>query len=469
MVARHSGVRTALGPRSRGFSPAEAVGPTGPGYHTGMGDHGTDEKLRRALSRLTLIADLSEALAGTLDAHEALDRVCRLLAQRLGDWCAIDLVADEGSLERACASVRKVASGQCRWEAVAPCPKPEAAEAVGGALRTTKPTLLSESDLRDPACDEAWMSAFVGDLARHGATSVILTPLRARRQVAGILTLARCSDPPLGQAEFAIAKGLAHRVSLGLENARLHAEAENIAERLQRSLLPELPELPDVSAAARYIPAGTAAQVGGDWYDMFVLPDGGPCALIVGDVVGHDLHAAITMSQVRSMLRGIACDRKEPPGYIVRRLDTAMGTLCPETYATCVYALLQQDGARGAHYLDYTAAGHPPPLLINADGTARFLEGGHGPLLGLDPNVPRTSARVALPAGAAVLFYSDGLIERRGEPLDHGLTRLRRQATALAGEAPDVLCDRLLESMSQGTEDDVVLLAVRVEGAPPGP
>jgi serine phosphatase RsbU (regulator of sigma subunit) len=212
--------------------------------------------------------------------------------------------------------------------------------------------------------------------------------------------------------------------------------------------------------AARYVPSGAAAQVGGDWYDVFALP-GGPSALIVGDVVGHDLRAAIAMSQIRNMLRGIACDREEPPEAIVRRLDTATGALCPGTCATCVYAVLHDDSEDRTWYLDYTAAGHPPPLLIMADGDSRYLEAGHGPLLGVDPSLPRTSATEAVPDGATILLYSDGLIERRGEFLDHGFTRLRRHAATLAAETPDTLCDQLLSALAPESDDDVVLLAVR--------
>jgi hypothetical protein len=423
-----------------------------------------NEAVQRAHARLALIADLSEALAGTLDAHEGLERVCRLLAQRLGDWCAIDLLHGRDHIERTCASNRGTGPEPCERGTVVLGPAQDASSVLARALRGTKPVLLRADELAGLARTSEWEAVLADELARHGATSVIIAPLRARRHVLGALCLARCGEHrPLGRPEVAIIRGLAHRVGLALDNARLYADAERIAERLQRSLLPELPQLPGLTMTARYLPSGTAAQVGGDWYDVFPLP-GELNALIVGDVVGHDLHAAITMSQLRNMLRGIACDRQEPPEAIVRRLDTATGTLYPGTYATCVYAVLHENSLDGVRYLDYTSAGHPPPLLITADGTARYLVEGHGPMLGIDPELPRTSATEALPAGATVLFYSDGLIERRGESLDHGLTRLRRNAAGLAAETPDVLCDRLLSALAPATDDDVVLLAVRLPG-----
>ncbi|SEG84063.1 Stage II sporulation protein E (SpoIIE), partial [Actinacidiphila yanglinensis] len=143
---------------------------------------------------------------------------------------------------------------------------------------------------------------------------------------------------------------------------RLHRETQRIAERLQRSLLPSLPDIAPLGLAAGYEPSQTTAEVGGDWYDCFVLPQG-DIALIIGDVTGHDLQATVTMSQLRNMLRGIACDRQEPAGKILGRLDRANHTLHPSTTATCVYALLKGEPG-GPWVVEWSRAGHPPPLLI---------------------------------------------------------------------------------------------------------
>lgn len=418
-----------------------------------------------ARAHLALVNDVSEALAATLDAQEGLDRVCRLLAQRLGDWCAIDLLHEHDRVERACASVRGAGAEPCATGRLR-CPPQETAGPFGSALRGARPSLLQKADLRELPRAGPCATIFADELRRHGATSAIVAPLRDRQKVLGVLTVARCGHrSPLGEPELAIVQGLAHRVGLAAGNARLYAEAEHVAERLQRSLLPELPQLPGVKTAARYTPSGTAAQVGGDWYDVFTLPGGGT-ALIVGDVVGHDLRAAISMSQLRNMLRGIACDRQEPPDAIVRRLDTAGCNLYPGTYASCVYGVLHGGTDVRSWFFDYTSAGHPPPLLVTADGEARYLEAGHGPLLGVDPHLPRSNGGEFLAPGSTLLLYSDGLIERRGEPLDHGLTRLRRHAAGLAAQPPDVLCDRLISALVPDVDaaDDVALLAVHLPG-----
>jgi serine phosphatase RsbU (regulator of sigma subunit) len=428
-------------------------------------DYELDEALQSALDRLALLADLSEALAGTLDEREGLDRVCRLLAHRLGDWCAVDLLRGDDCAERVSSSTRDGGlEPRLPGEGTVWAPR-ESGSPLLTALHGVRPVLLDGNDLRIRTAAGPWERAFMQEARRRGVTSIIVAPLLARREVLGLVTLGRFEGhPPLSDSDLSLVQDLAHRVGLALDNARLYADTENIAERLQRSMLPELPRIEGVSAAARYTPSGTAAQVGGDWYDIFPLPGGVGTALIVGDVVGHDLHAAVTMSQIRNMLRGIACDRQEPPESIVRRLDTALDILYADTYATCVYGVLHAEPPGRARHLDYTSAGHPPPLLITPDGRACFLEAGHGPLLGVDPELPRTSASAFLPIGSTLLFYSDGLVERRGEPLDHGLTRLRRNAASLADQSPGELCDRLLATHAPDAVagDDVALLAVRI-------
>ncbi|WP_343236168.1 PP2C family protein-serine/threonine phosphatase [Streptomyces arenae] len=139
----------------------------------------------------------------------------------------------------------------------------------------------------------------------------------------------------------------------------------------------------------------------------------------MGDVTGHDLRAAITMSQLRTMLRGIGCDRQEPPGRILHRLDLAHEILYPQATATCLYALLDQDDD-GGWTITYSSAGHPPPLLVTHEGDTHYLRGGRGLLLGVDPSLPRHHATETLPARSTLLMYTDGLIERRGEDLAQG-------------------------------------------------
>jgi serine phosphatase RsbU (regulator of sigma subunit) len=248
-------------------------------------------------------------------------------------------------------------------------------------------------------------------------------------------------------------------VALAVENQRLYEGTRYVAERLQRDLLPVLPHVPGLEIDASHATSSVTSQIGGDWYDCFRLPDG-DTALIIGDVAGHDLEAAISMSQLRSMLRGIALDRQEPAEEVLRRLDAADRTLRSATTATCVYGKVKErvPGEWGFHF---SSAGHLPPLLVEPGRGARLLEGGTGLMLGTGYDLPRGGLTVPLPEGATLLLFTDGLVERRGRHLDDCLRQLGDHAEALAREPLGVLCDELLIRLGADATDDIALLAVR--------
>ncbi|MEU7162783.1 PP2C family protein-serine/threonine phosphatase, partial [Streptomyces chrestomyceticus] len=175
---------------------------------------------------------------------------------------------------------------------------------------------------------------------------------------------------------------------------------------------------------------------------------------------GLGLVAAVAMSQLRSMLRGIAIDRQEPPEEVLRRLDVANHSLSEEATATCIYGLVT-GSPDGPWQLNHSSAGHLPPLLTTREGDTRYLDAGSGLLLGMEPDMPRPGATDPIPAHATVLLYTDGLIERRDESLDHAMDRLRRHAADLAAEPLDVFCDELLIALSADSADDIALLAFR--------
>ncbi|MEW2635225.1 SpoIIE family protein phosphatase [Streptomyces sp. NPDC048389] len=413
-----------------------------------------------ALEPLSLLADIGTALSNATGLDEGLQQVGRILTEQLADWCAVDLITEDAQVERVCV-IRRAAQGPRpeEHEGRLPPVSDTARGPLARALRGAGPLLLTDPPPPERATSP--LDAHYLDLFRRmGATSAVVAPLRARREIIGALTVARSGpEQPFTEDHLPLVDDLARGLALGADNARLYQETRNIAERLQRSLLPVLPEVEHLQLAARYAASSTTAQVGGDWYDCFALPSG-DTALVIGDVTGHNLDAAIAMSQLRSMLRGIAVDRQEPPETVLRRLDMANHSLYREATATCVYGLLKGP-ADGPWDLVHSSAGHLPPLLIDADGRTRFLEDGSGLLLGMDPDMPRPRAHDAIPAGSTVLLYTDGLIERRGEPLDHAMERLRRHAAALAREPLDVFCDELLIGLGADGEDDIAVLAVR--------
>ncbi|MFF6999090.1 SpoIIE family protein phosphatase [Streptomyces sp. NPDC008313] len=310
-----------------------------------------------------------------------------------------------------------------------------------------------------PPGEEPWLAT--------GANSVVLLPVVVDGTTTAVVTVSVSGNrPPLGQAEIDLLAALLERAHAPLSNALEFQRTRQVALALQRSLLTDPPDVPGLGIAVRYRPSTAAAEVGGDWYDSFLLRDGA-LALAIGDVAGHDLPAAVTMSQLRNMLRGLALDRQEPTGEILRRLDVAVQTLYTECTATCVLARVEAAPPPGFQ-LRYSVAGHPPPLLVEADGTARFLTGAGGPLLGLMPAPHHTTAAEPLPAGSTLLLYTDGLVERRHEDLTTGLERLRRHATAAHRLELEAFCDELLaEMLSVDGDDDVALVALRLPSTAP--
>ncbi|WP_328432964.1 PP2C family protein-serine/threonine phosphatase [Streptomyces sp. NBC_00425] len=426
-----------------------------------MDDFEVDQVVQRALDRLTLLAETTTAMTSTLDSYAAVQRVCRILVPQLADWCAVDLLDDDGRPRRVSVvhrdpGILPVGGLSGPLPAIPEDPSDPLSRVLIGA----GPLLLTAADISSPDKAADPLHARQLELFEQlGAHTAVVAPVRARRQVLGALTIGRSADrAPLTHDDLAMVEDLTHRIALGVDNARLHREPQHIAERLQRSLLPSLPKIGPLQMAARYTPAATTAEVGGDWYDSFPLPDGST-TMIIGDVTGHDLRAAITMSQLRNMLRGIGCDRQDAPGHILRRLDVAHHSLYPHATATCLYALLDQDD--NGWTISYSSAGHPPPLLITHEGDTHYLKGGRGLLLGVDPDLPRHHATQTLLARSTVLMYTDGLIERRGEDLTHGMTRLRQHAAALAREDLDTFCDELLAGLSTDHTDDIALLVAR--------
>jgi len=250
---------------------------------------------------------------------------------------------------------------------------------------------------------------------------------------------------------------------------RRASETRSLAETLQRSMLTDPPEADSLRIAVRYRPAAREAQVGGDWYDAFLSPDGAT-TLVVGDVTGHDQVAAAVMGQLRNVLRGVVHALDAPPARALSALDRALHDLGMTTLVTALLARVEQTPEQAAaqeRTLRWSSAGHLPPLLLAADGSARLLERKPELLLGVDPAVERTDATVTLHPGDTVVLYTDGLVERRDATLDQGLVRLVEAGTELAGLPVQELSDGLLARMDPEYADDVALVALHVSRAGP--
>ncbi|GAA1077476.1 PP2C family protein-serine/threonine phosphatase [Nocardiopsis metallicus] len=249
---------------------------------------------------------------------------------------------------------------------------------------------------------------------------------------------------------------LARRVAAALENAQRFEHERDTAATLQRAMLTQLPRVPGLELTARYRPAEGGMNVGGDWYDVFPLEDGEYVG-VVGDVTGHGIHAAVTMGQLRTALRAYAVDERSPAallGLLHRLLDR----LEPDLFATAVIIRFRQ----GSSEVTMASAGHPPPLLRKAPGEAAPIEMPSGGMLGLPVDLTHTDHRVEIPPGRALLLYTDGLVERRGESIDDGIARLAEGfGTAFRpGGDPERAADELLSSAlrDHSYDDDVCML-----------
>jgi serine phosphatase RsbU (regulator of sigma subunit) len=219
-----------------------------------------------------------------------------------------------------------------------------------------------------------------------------------------------------------------------------------------------LPEhLPGVDVAGCYRPADQEHDIGGDWYDAFPLA-GGRTALVVGDIVGHDLPAAAAMGRVQTAVRVIADGSLIGPRQVLEALDDACPGIPGAAFATLGYGEYDPRTC----VLRYACAGHPPPLLVT-DHRARYLQGGRSTPLAVATG-PRTEAEETVPPGSMLVWYSDGLVERRGSDLDTGMGRLAEVATRIDGDDPAVWRDVVIRELTGGRHlrDDVVLLCLRL-------
>jgi anti-sigma regulatory factor (Ser/Thr protein kinase) len=197
-------------------------------------------------------------------------------------------------------------------------------------------------------------------------------------------------------------------------------------------------------------------EVGGDWYDVVLLP-GGDVGVAIGDVAGHGLRAASIMGQLRMALRAYAVEETSPAG-VLGRLHRLVRALALPEMATVIYLIFDLDTG----VVTFANAGHPPPLLIGEDGARRYLEDSLAPPLGATPSASLfVDATAVIPPGSTLLLFTDGLIERRGVPLLHSLARLKDEVST-TGEDLDVLCDHILSSLVEGeVGDDIALVALR--------
>ncbi|MFI2033481.1 SpoIIE family protein phosphatase [Streptomyces bottropensis] len=470
-----------------------------------------------ARTRLQLIAEAGRRIGSTLDVTRTAQELADVAVPDLADFVSVDLLASFDDLHeppaQAPAAGRALALRRIAHQSVLPG-SPEAVVAPGEvdeypdnsppveSLRSGSAVLyqVTEPAIADWVAEDPVRTSRIRDFGFHSAMTV---PLSARGTTLGVVVFARHRHPDSFQDDdLVLAEELAARAAVSIDNALRYTRERGTAVTLQRSLLPRsLPEQDAVEVASRYLPAGARAGVGGDWFDVIPL-SGARVALVVGDVVGHGIHASATMGRLRTAVRTLA-DIDLPPDELLTHLDDLVARLATEAEAgeelaaeegeaagdvtagvvgaTCLYAVYDPVSRR----CTLARAGHPLPVVVRPDGAAELLDIPAGPPLGLG-GLPFESLETELPEGGLLALYTDGLIRsRRGDDdgdgsgsgagsdsaergdIDDGVTRLR-QALAAPDASLDALCDRVLDTvLPRRPTDDVALLLARPRALDP--
>ncbi|MFJ6483304.1 SpoIIE family protein phosphatase [Streptomyces sp. NPDC091682] len=420
-----------------------------------------------ARERLKLLYDAGVQVGTTLDVGRTAEELAEVAVPRFADVVTVDLLdpvlRGEDPPELNTEMRRTAAVGHLDDHPLYPVGKlirfvpdsPMAAGLAGGRA-------VLEADLRTA---QLWRTQDPENSLRildHGIHSLIVVPLRARGVVLGMAGYWRGrNSPAFDEEDVSFAEELTARAALSIDNARRYTREHTVADTLQRSLLPRrVPEQSAVEVAHRYLAA--EAGVGGDWFDVIPLP-GARVALVVGDVVGHGLHAAATMGRLRTAVYNFST-LDLPPDELLSHLDELVAHIDTDeqewggiTGATCLCAVY--DPATGR--VTAATAGHPGPALLRPDGTVTFPEVPVSPPLGLGAGLPMETAELTLPEGSVLALFTDGLIESRDRDPDAGLAALR---AALAGpaRAPEEICTAVIDAVLPARpDDDVALLVAR--------
>jgi PAS domain S-box-containing protein len=418
----------------------------------------------RAATRAEFLAGASVAFDRSLDYSETLRNVARLAVPAVADWCAVDVLA-EGELHNVAVThtdPEKVVLGeQLMREFYYPPDAPNAAPAV---MRTGRSELLP--DITDELLElNSSGPAHLDLLKRLGMRSLMVVPMLVRGQLLGTITFVSAeSGRRFTSEDLTLAEDLARRGALAIDNARLYSERAHIARTLQESLLPStLPDIDGIEVAARYTPAGAGIDVGGDFYDVFETTTG-TWSVVIGDVCGKGADAAALTALARYTIRATA-PRESLPSRVLETLNEAVLRQRGDgRFITLAYATLEP--AANGHRLTLSLGGHPPPIVLRADGTASAV-GTAGTLIGVVPDVTLSDTTIDLEPGDTLFLYTDGVTEAQApeQLLDTpDVEQLVAEAAASGSGSLSDLVDHVESSVrgAASLADDLAILALRV-------
>jgi serine phosphatase RsbU (regulator of sigma subunit)/PAS domain-containing protein/anti-sigma regulatory factor (Ser/Thr protein kinase) len=427
-----------------------------------------------ASNRLELLYDAGLGIGTTLDVRRTAEELAEVVVPQFADFATVDLVdpvlrgdEPEESTEHRFRRAALVGVGENH-----PLFRP------GARLRLLEDSpqvrgmmsghAVLAPDLRYAHSWRAQDPERARRVVAYGIRSMISVPLSTRDTVLGVANFWRTVDSrAFEDDDLALAEELAARTAVCIDNARRYTREHGMAVALQRSLLPTaLPEQNALDVAYRYLPA--QKNVGGDWFDVIPLP-GARVALVVGDVVGQGVQAAVTMGRLRTAVHVFSA-LDLPPDELLTHMDELADRIDRESAAdagqgiigaTCLYAVYDPVERR----CTMARAGHLPPALVDPDGRVRFLDLPAGPPLGVG-GLPFETAEVVVPEGSELVLYTDGLVEERGRDIDEGLADLAGVLSRVRGDPEDV-CTAVLDELLGGrAADDTALLVARTRAVP---
>ncbi|MCG6498030.1 SpoIIE family protein phosphatase/ATP-binding protein [Kitasatospora sp. A2-31] len=437
-------------------------------------------KAEVARGRLRLLYDASMSIGTTLDVRRTAEELAQVATREFCDYATVDLAQEVLRGEEppvltvgAPVELERVAVTGVRDDSPL-YPQGELVRWAGSTPHAAGFVSGRSALVREVAADAGWRKQ---DAERtravmdFGLVSLVAVPLTARGVLMGVACYWRGRDKePFDEDDLSLGEELAARAAVSIDNARRFTREHTMAVTLQHSLLPRgLPEQSALDVAYRYLPA--QAGVGGDWFDVIPL-SGTRVALVVGDVVGHGLHAAATMGRLRTAVQNFST-LDLPPDELLGHLDDLVTHIDQEaaavegslaiTGATCLYAIYDPTTATCV----LARAGHPPPALVRPDGTAELLDLPAGPPLGLG-GMPFEALEVRLEPGSSLVLYTDGLIEDRTRDLGVGLDVLTA-SLARPDLSPQEACDAVIDALLPARQtDDIALLVARTRVLEPG-
>jgi serine phosphatase RsbU (regulator of sigma subunit) len=391
-----------------------------------------------AAVRLQQIQAITDIALSHMDDEDLLGEVLERVREILQVDTAVVLLLDD-SRQRLVATVAKGIEEEVRQSVQVPVGRGFA----GRVATERRPVIIENVD-----------SANVVNplLVQRGIRSLLGAPLLVGGDLLGVLHVGTLTSRRFTADEVEFLQLAADRAALAAHSLRAGSERAAVRE-LQRSLVPSaLPVIADIEMAARYSP-GTAI-VGGDWYDVFTLPSG-ELGVVMGDVAGQGLRAAVIMGRMRSALRAYALE-SDDPAMVLDKLDLKMQHFEPGVMATLLYAVCDRE----LKWARIASAGHWPPVLAAPGRTAALLDIPPGILIGVDADPRRQSTRVEIPARAVLCFYTDGLVERRDTMIETNLARL---CESIVPGPPDTVCATVMAALvgRETVRDDIALLTLR--------